>query len=211
MVDAGVSTGHLHTQPAAVSTAPSPHPCCTAPSPSSQRTLTVTAPPPLVVQDEFAARSHKKAAAAQAAGKFKDEIAPVSTKVGPNLARVGQGAPGRRKFGFPGDCNASYPLLCGTLAALPSSRCVPALPARLHTYICPSLSAPCATLSSCASLRLGLHPPQHVDPKTGVETPVVVSEDDGIRAGATAEELSRLRAVFKKDGTTTAGNSSQVR
>lgn len=33
-------------------------------------------------QDEFAVRSHKKAAAAQAAGKFKAEIVPVATKVG---------------------------------------------------------------------------------------------------------------------------------
>lgn len=81
-------------------------------------------------QDEFAVRSHKKAAAAQAAGKFKDEIVPVSTKV--------------------------------------------------------------------------------VDPKTGAETPVVVSADDGIRGSTTAEGLSQLRAVFRKDGTTTAGNSSQV-
>lgn len=32
-------------------------------------------------QDTFAVRSHKKAAAARAAGKFKDEIVPVSTKV----------------------------------------------------------------------------------------------------------------------------------
>lgn len=81
-------------------------------------------------QDEFAVRSHKKAAAAQAAGKFKDEIVPVSTKV--------------------------------------------------------------------------------VDPKTGAETPVVVSEDDGVRGSTTVEGLAQLRAVFRKDGTTTAGNSSQV-
>jgi acetyl-CoA acyltransferase 1 len=32
-------------------------------------------------QDTFAMRSHKKAAAAQAAGKFRDEIVPVHTKV----------------------------------------------------------------------------------------------------------------------------------
>jgi len=38
----------------------------------------------------------------------------------------------------------------------------------------------------------------------------VVSEDDGIRPDVTAEVLGGLRAVFKKDGTTTAGNSSQV-
>lgn len=33
-------------------------------------------------QDTFAAASHKKAAAAQAAGRFRDEIVPVATKVG---------------------------------------------------------------------------------------------------------------------------------
>eukprot|EP00878_Enallax_costatus_P000915 GHUV01001045.1.p1 GENE.GHUV01001045.1~~GHUV01001045.1.p1 ORF type:complete len:493 (+),score=165.48 GHUV01001045.1:98-1480(+) len=82
------------------------------------------------VQDKFAAASHRKAAAAAAAGKFKAEIVPVHTKV--------------------------------------------------------------------------------VDPKTGAEHKVVVSEDDGIRPGTTAQSLSGLRTVFKKDGTTTAGNSSQV-
>mmetsp|Transcript_26178 Transcript_26178/g.57193 ORF Transcript_26178/g.57193 Transcript_26178/m.57193 type:complete len:462 (+) Transcript_26178:146-1531(+) len=81
-------------------------------------------------QDEFAVKSHKKAAAAQAAGKFRDEIVPVRTKV--------------------------------------------------------------------------------IDPKTGAETPVVVSEDDGVRASTTMETLSKLPTVFKKEGTTTAGNSSQV-
>lgn len=81
-------------------------------------------------QDEFAVRSHKKAAAAQAAGKFKDEIVPVSTKV--------------------------------------------------------------------------------IDPKTGAETRLVVSEDDGVRGSTTLESLAALKTVFKKDGTTTAGNSSQV-
>jgi acetyl-CoA acetyltransferase len=33
------------------------------------------------VQDEFAAASHRKAAAAQAAGKFAAEIVPVATKI----------------------------------------------------------------------------------------------------------------------------------
>ncbi|KAI8927885.1 Thiolase, N-terminal domain-containing protein [Entophlyctis helioformis] len=37
----------------------------------------------------------------------------------------------------------------------------------------------------------------------------VVDKDDGIR-GATAEGLAKLRPAFKKDGTTTAGNASQV-
>ena len=40
---------------------------------------------------------------------------------------------------------------------------------------------------------------------------MVISKDDGVRPGTTAASLGKLRAVFKKDGTTTAGNSSQVR
>lgn len=39
---------------------------------------------------------------------------------------------------------------------------------------------------------------------------VTISADDGIRPGATAASLSGLKTVFKRDGTTTAGNSSQV-
>ncbi|WIA37193.1 hypothetical protein OEZ86_014146 [Tetradesmus obliquus] len=81
-------------------------------------------------QDEFAAASHRKAAAAQAAGKFQAEIVPVSTKV--------------------------------------------------------------------------------KDPKSHSEQQVTIAADDGIRPGATAASLAGLRTVFKKDGTTTAGNSSQV-
>ncbi|CAI0436746.1 unnamed protein product [Linum tenue] len=76
-------------------------------------------------QDEAAVDSHRKAAAATAAGKFRDEIIPVATK-------------------------------------------------------------------------------------TGDEKPIVVSVDDGIRPNTTVADLGRLKAVFKKDGTTTAGNSSQV-
>lgn len=38
-----------------------------------------------------------------------------------------------------------------------------------------------------------------------------MSEDDGIRPGVTAQALAALKPVFKKNGTTTAGNSSQVR
>ncbi|KAM7257623.1 hypothetical protein ACFE04_013364 [Oxalis oulophora] len=81
-------------------------------------------------QDQAAADSHRKAAAATAAGKFKDEIIPVITKI--------------------------------------------------------------------------------VDPKTGEEKPVTISVDDGIRPGTSAASLAKLKPVFKKDGTTTAGNSSQV-
>lgn len=38
----------------------------------------------------------------------------------------------------------------------------------------------------------------------------IVSEDDGIRKGVTAESLGKLRPAFDKDGSTTAGNASQV-
>ncbi|KAH9288950.1 hypothetical protein KI387_033067, partial [Taxus chinensis] len=49
-----------------------------------------------------------------------------------------------------------------------------------------------------------------VDPKTGDEKRVTISVDDGIRPNASLSDLAKLRAVFKKDGSTTAGNSSQV-
>ncbi|MBA0696394.1 hypothetical protein Goari_002948 [Gossypium aridum] len=81
-------------------------------------------------QDQAAVESHRKAAAATASGKFKDEIVPVATKI--------------------------------------------------------------------------------VDPKTGDEKPVTISIDDGIRANTSVSDLGKLKPVFKKNGTTTAGNSSQV-
>ncbi|KAF5452173.1 hypothetical protein F2P56_027201 [Juglans regia] len=81
-------------------------------------------------QDQAAVESHRRAAAATASGKFKDEIIPVPTKI--------------------------------------------------------------------------------VDPKSGEEKPVKISVDDGIRPSATVSDLARLKPAFKKDGSTTAGNSSQV-
>ncbi|KAE9621178.1 hypothetical protein Lal_00019777 [Lupinus albus] len=81
-------------------------------------------------QDQAAVESHRRAAAATAAGRFKDEIVPVSTKI--------------------------------------------------------------------------------VDPKTGEEKSVTISVDDGIRPNASLADLGKLKTVFKRDGTTTAGNSSQV-
>ncbi|MCA2146142.1 acetyl-CoA C-acyltransferase, partial [Citrobacter portucalensis] len=81
-------------------------------------------------QDQAAVESHRKAAAATATGKFKDEIIPVATKI--------------------------------------------------------------------------------VDPKTGDEKPVTITVDDGIRPNASLSDLAKLKPVFKKDGSTTAGNSSQV-
>jgi acetyl-CoA C-acetyltransferase len=40
--------------------------------------------------------------------------------------------------------------------------------------------------------------------------PVVVSQDEGVRADTSAESLAKLRAAFSKDGTITAGSSSQI-
>ncbi len=48
------------------------------------------------------------------------------------------------------------------------------------------------------------------DPKTGADKRIVVDKDDGIRPGTTPASLAKLRAVFKQDGSTTAGNASQV-
>ncbi|KYQ92479.1 acetyl-CoA C-acyltransferase [Tieghemostelium lacteum] len=76
-------------------------------------------------QDEFSVLSHKKAGAAQKAGKFKDEIVPVTVKT-----------------------------------------------------------------------------------EDGKE--IVVDKDEGIREQTTLADLSKLKPAFKADGTTTAGNSSQL-
>ena len=43
-----------------------------------------------------------------------------------------------------------------------------------------------------------------------VETSTIAMVDEGPRPGSTVETLSRLRPVFKKNGTVTAGNSSQT-
>ncbi|XP_051237321.1 3-ketoacyl-CoA thiolase, peroxisomal [Dicentrarchus labrax] len=45
---------------------------------------------------------------------------------------------------------------------------------------------------------------------SGKEREVTVAKDEGIRAGTTMAGLSKLRPAFKPDGSTTAGNSSQV-
>ncbi|KAG6374613.1 3-ketoacyl-CoA thiolase [Boletus reticuloceps] len=81
-------------------------------------------------QDKFAAESFQKAAAAQKAGKFRDEIVPVKVTV--------------------------------------------------------------------------------IDPKTEQANEIVVDADDGIRDGVTSQSLSKLKPSFKKDGTTHAGNASQI-
>jgi len=48
------------------------------------------------------------------------------------------------------------------------------------------------------------------DPKTNETQTVVIKNDDGVRSGTNLEALSKLKPAFKKGGSTTAGNSSQV-
>ena len=48
------------------------------------------------------------------------------------------------------------------------------------------------------------------DPENVPEREITVTEDDGIRPNTTVESLTRLKPAFKEDGTSTAGNSSQV-
>ncbi|KAL5526234.1 hypothetical protein ACEPAG_7573 [Sanghuangporus baumii] len=82
------------------------------------------------VQDAFVAESFRRAAAAQKAGKFVSEIAPVTVK--------------------------------------------------------------------------------QIDPKTEEGREVVVDSDDGIRDGVTAASVAKLKPAFSEDGSTHAGNASQV-
>uniref|UniRef100_A0A8C9DN37 Acetyl-CoA acyltransferase 1 n=1 Tax=Prolemur simus TaxID=1328070 RepID=A0A8C9DN37_PROSS len=44
----------------------------------------------------------------------------------------------------------------------------------------------------------------------GNERSITVTQDEGIRPSTTMEGLAKLKPAFKKDGSTTAGNSSQV-
>ncbi|KAG6849238.1 hypothetical protein H0H93_010254 [Arthromyces matolae] len=51
---------------------------------------------------------------------------------------------------------------------------------------------------------------KYTDPKTGESTEILVDSDDGVRDGVTVETLSKLKPAFAKDGSTHAGNASQV-
>ncbi|KAK3541461.1 hypothetical protein QTP86_025940 [Hemibagrus guttatus] len=46
--------------------------------------------------------------------------------------------------------------------------------------------------------------------ENGAERTITVTKDDGIRPGTTMAGLAKLRPAFKEDGSTTAGNASQV-
>jgi len=50
--------------------------------------------------------------------------------------------------------------------------------------------------------------PVEVTPRKG--DPVVVSADEGVRPGTTADSLAGLRPAFGQDGSVTAGNASQI-
>lgn len=69
---------------------------------------------------------------------------------------------------------------------------------------------------ACEAQKNGLLPSE-ITPITtilknedGTETEIVVDKDDGMREGTTADKLAKLKPAFKKGGSTTAGNSSQV-
>jgi len=49
-----------------------------------------------------------------------------------------------------------------------------------------------------------------VTDKDGNQKEVTISKDNGIRPGTTAEGLGKLKPSFRKDGISTAGNSSQT-
>ena len=46
--------------------------------------------------------------------------------------------------------------------------------------------------------------------KVGSEQTITVVKDDGVRMGLTLEKVAKLKPAFKTDGTSTAGNSSQI-
>lgn len=69
---------------------------------------------------------------------------------------------------------------------------------------------------ACEAQKSGLLPSEITPVKTtivnedGSSTEVVADADDGMREGTTADKLAKLKPAFKKGGSTTAGNSSQV-
>jgi len=69
---------------------------------------------------------------------------------------------------------------------------------------------------ACRAQELGLYAEEIVPvttvvkDKEGNERTVTVTADEGMRKGVGAADLAKLKPAFKKGGTTTAGNSSQV-
>lgn len=48
------------------------------------------------------------------------------------------------------------------------------------------------------------------DPKSGETKEILVTKDDGVRPGTTAESLGKMKPAFAKDGSIHAGNASQI-
>lgn len=69
---------------------------------------------------------------------------------------------------------------------------------------------------ACAAQKDGRLPSEITPVKTIIkgeddtETEIIVDTDEGMREGTTAAKLAKLKPAFKKGGSTTAGNSSQV-
>lgn len=73
------------------------------------------------------------------------------------------------------------------------------------------MAASCSQLlSSCCSSGRRSEVQSRCCGMAGEEKEILVEHDDGIRPDISTAALSKLKPVFKKDGSTTAGNSSQV-
>ena len=160
-------------------------------------------------QDELAARSHNRAAAAQSSGRFADEIVPVKTTwKDPKTVREASPPPClartccRQLWGGmqPGPRPPGSGYICMSEGQARSA---------LVRGAQRGCSGPWRrTMRLRQACRIPKGGGRHAQ---GEEKQIVVDKDDGIREGMTASALAKLRPAFKKSGTTTAGNSSQVR
>jgi acetyl-CoA acyltransferase 1 len=77
-------------------------------------------------------------------------------------------------------------------------------------FACESQSKACKALES-GFFKTEIVPTQaRISEEGAPDEWTTLDRDDGIRAGVTIEKLGKLSPVFKTDGTTTAGNSSQI-
>ncbi|RRT63298.1 hypothetical protein B296_00015524 [Ensete ventricosum] len=75
-----------------------------------------------------------------------------------------------------------------------------------NNYCCPKFKAVVPVLTWVHGFDDMVYFLKIVDPKTGEEVQVTISVDDGIRPETSLSGLAKLKPVFKKDGSTTAGN-----
>ncbi|RWW77366.1 hypothetical protein BHE74_00014479, partial [Ensete ventricosum] len=75
-----------------------------------------------------------------------------------------------------------------------------------NNYCCPKFKAVVPVLTWVHGFDDMVYLLKIVDPKTGEEVQVTISVDDGIRPETSLSGLAKLKPVFKKDGSTTAGN-----